>query len=97
MRKMKTSSFIAAICLAAAVSLTGCVSKKKYVALQSEYDALSAKYQDAQLALTESRTGSQGLEALLEEARRNNEDLKKRYASLQRNLEKSLTRMSRAV
>lgn len=64
--------------------------QEKYATLQSEYDTLAAKYHDSQLALAESRTGSQGLEALLKEARENNEDLKQRYAALQGNLEQSL-------
>ena len=87
---MKSLQFFAALGLSAAICLTGCVSKKKYAALQSEYDTLAAKYHDSQVSLAESRTGSQGLEALLKEARENNEDLKKRYAALQGNLEQSL-------
>lgn len=87
---MKSLHFFAALGLSAAICLTGCVSKKKYATLQSEYDTLAAKYHDSQLALAESRTGSQGLEALLKEARENNEDLKQRYAALQGNLEQSL-------
>lgn len=87
---MKSLHFFAALGLLAAICLTGCVSKKKYATLQSEYDTLAAKYHDSQLALAESRTGSQGLEALLKEARENNEDLKQRYAALQGNLEQSL-------
>lgn len=87
---MKSLQFFAALGLSAVICLTGCVSKKKYAALQSEYDTLAAKYHDSQVSLAESRTGSQGLEALLKEARENNEDLKKRYAALQGNLEQSL-------
>lgn len=87
---MKSLHFFAALGLSVAICLTGCVSKKKYATLQSEYDTLAAKYHDSQLALAESRTGSQGLEALLKEARENNEDLKQRYAALQGNLEQSL-------
>lgn len=87
---MKSLQFFAALGLSAAICLTGCVSKRKYAALQSEYDTLAAKYHDSQVSLAESRTGSQGLEALLKEARENNEDLKKRYAALQGNLEQSL-------
>ena len=87
---MKSLHFFSSLGLSAAICLTGCVSKKKYATLQSEYDTLAAKYHDSQLALAESRTGSQGLEALLKEARENNEDLKQRYAALQGNLEQSL-------
>lgn len=87
---MKSLHFFVALGMAAAISLSGCVSKKQYVALKADYDALASKYQDAQVALAESRTGSQGLEALLKEARANNADLKKRYAALQGNLEQSL-------
>lgn len=87
---MKSLHFFVALGMAAAISLSGCVSKKQYVALKADYDALASKYQDAQVALAESRTGSQGLEALLKEARANNADLKNRYAALQGNLEQSL-------
>ncbi|MCC8187719.1 MAG: OmpA family protein [Bacteroides sp.] len=54
----------------------GCVTKKKYRSVQSEYIDLRKDYQQSQLQLTESRTLVSSLEARLAEARRDNEDLR---------------------
>lgn len=91
---MKTNQILVALLTAVALMLGGCVSKKKYVALQDQYDALSKDYNAAQLALTESRANHKSIEAMLAEARRNNADLKKDYAALQGNLAKSLEQNS---
>lgn len=76
--------------LAVAVSLTSCVSKKKYQALQGQYDALSKDYAAAQSSLNESRANGQTIDALLKEARATNADLRARYDALQGNLAQSL-------
>lgn len=91
---MKTNRNLVVLLTAVALVLGGCVSKKKYVALQNQYDALSKDYNAAQLALTESRANHKSIEAMLAEARRNNADLKKDYAALQGNLAKSLEQNS---
>lgn len=79
------------ICSAAtSIVLTGCVSKKKYVALQSQYDALSKDYNAAQVDLAESRATHKSYEALLAEARNNNAALRKQYDALQDNLSQSM-------
>ncbi len=91
---MKTNQILVVLLTAVALMLGGCVSKKKYVALQDQYDALSKDYNAAQLALTESRANHKSIEAMLAEARRNNADLKKDYAALQGNLAKSLEQNS---
>lgn len=79
------------ICVAvASVALTGCVSKKKYVALQSQYDALSKDYNAAQVALAEGRANNKSYEALLKEARDNNASLRRQYEALQGNLAQSM-------
>lgn len=75
---------------AAALMMTGCVSKKKYTQLQTRYDSLSNDYNAAQVALAESRATHKSYEQLLEEARRNNADLKNQYDALQGNLAQSL-------
>lgn len=75
---------------AAALVMTGCVSKKKYTQLQTRYDSLSNDYNAAQVALAESRATHKSYEQLLEEARRNNADLKNQYDALQGNLAQSL-------
>jgi len=54
----------------------GCVTKKKYRTVQSQYIDLRKDYQQSQLQLTESRTLVTSLEARLAEARRDNEDLR---------------------
>lgn len=91
---MKTNQILVVLLTAVALMLGGCVSKKKYVALHDQYDALSKDYNAAQLALTESRANHKSIEAMLAEARRNNADLKKDYAALQGNLAKSLEQNS---
>lgn len=79
------------ICAAAtSIVLTGCVSKKKYVALQSQYDALSKDYNAAQVDLAESRATHKSYEVLLTEARNNNAALRKQYDDLQDNLSQSM-------
>lgn len=87
---MKLTRILAVGALAVAVSLTSCVSKKKYQALQGQYDALSKDYAAAQSSLSESRANGQTIDALLKEARATNADLRARYDALQGNLAQSL-------
>lgn len=87
---MKPSRIFAVCTLAVALSLTSCVSKKKYQALQSQYDALSKDYAASQNSLNESRANGQTIDALLQEARATNADLRARYDALQGNLAQSL-------
>ncbi len=75
---------------AVAVMVGGCTSNKKYTALQSRYDELSKDYNASQVALAESRANARSLETLLEEARRNNADLKRNYEQMQGSLNQSL-------
>ncbi len=87
---MKPSRIFAVCTLAVALSLTSCVSKKKYQALQSQYNALSKDYAASQNSLNESRANGQTIDALLQEARATNADLRARYDALQGNLAQSL-------
>lgn len=87
---MKTTRLFVFVAATAALVMTGCVSKKKYTELQTRYDSLSADYNAAQVALAESRATHKSYEQLLEEARRNNTDLKNQYEALQGNLAQSL-------
>lgn len=89
-KNMKTTRLFVFAAATAALVMTGCVSKKKYTELQTRYDSLSADYNAAQVALAESRATHKSYEQLLEEARRNNTDLKKQYEALQGNLAQSL-------
>lgn len=75
---------------ASTMMFTGCVSSKKYAALQAAHDGLQSDYTTMQVQLAESRANNKSLETLLEQARRNNDDLKKQYTQLQGSLDQSL-------
>lgn len=82
---------VIAVALAvAAVSLTGCVSKKNYAALQADYSKLQADYQNAQVELAKSNSSNQNLEQRLADARAANAELKKAYAEMQKTLNQSI-------
>lgn len=70
--------------------MTGCVSNKKYAALQAEHDALRQDYTTLQMDKAKSDANGQSLETLLAEARRNNAELKQSYANLQKSLDNSI-------
>ncbi len=74
----------------ASMTLTGCVSKKNYAALQSQYSSLQTEYQNAQLELAKSHASGQSLEQRLAEAQQANEELKKAYAAQQQLLDQSI-------
>ena len=87
--------------LAASIIFTGCVSKKQfanmetdYNRLQTEHNDLKRNYQESQLQLTESRTRVSSLEERLAEARKNNEELRTAYTEMQNSLNKSLSQNS---
>ena len=86
---MKSRGLIIAIA-ASAITLTSCVSNKKYSSLQGEYDALNKEYNATQMALAESRANNKSLETMLAEARKRNQELKDDYAALQVSLDQSL-------
>ncbi len=90
---MRFGSF-AIVVVAMSLTLPGCVSKKKYAALESKYETLTGKYNESQLALTENRTGNQSLQAMLDEARRQNAELKQAYAALKASLDQSIQQNS---
>ena len=77
--------------------LTGCVSKKQFEGLQADYNKLQAENseltkanQQAQVKIAAGAATRKSLEEQLDEARKNNADLKAQYASLQSSLDKSL-------
>ena len=86
---MKSRGLIIAIA-ASAITLTSCVSNKKYSSLQGEYDALNKEYNATQMALAESRANNKSLETMLAEARKRNQELKDDYAAFQGSLDQSL-------
>lgn len=83
--------------LAGSLLFTGCVSRKQFTGLQSDYNKvqtentdLKKSFQDTQIQLAESRANVKSLEDRLAEARKNNEELRSAYAALQGSLDKSL-------
>lgn len=76
---------------AAMIALSGCVSNKKFAALQTEHESLKKDYTASQVALAESRANGKSLETLLAQARANNEELKRSYAALQKSLDNSIS------
>ena len=83
--------------IAGGLLLTGCVSKKQFEGLQADYDKLQAENseltkanQQAQVKIAAGAATRKSLEEQLDEARKNNADLKAQYASLQSSLDKSL-------
>lgn len=98
---MKRTKLAASFLLVATLFLTGCVTKKEFVNLQTDYNklkdeksALDKSYQDAQIQLAEYRTQSKSLEDRLSEDRKNNQELRNSYATLQGSLDKSLQQNS---
>ena len=98
---MKRTKLAASFLLVATLFLTGCVTKKEFVNLQTDYNklkdeksALDKSYQDAQIQLAEYHTQSKSLEDRLSEARKNNQELRNSYATLQGSLDKSLQQNS---
>lgn len=88
---MKLLKLLTVAVLAAGITAsTGCVSKKKYAELQQRYDALSGDYNGSQIALTESRANHKSAQQLLEEARRENAQLRKDYQAMQQALDQSM-------
>lgn len=89
---MKTTA-IAAIVAGALLAggLTGCVSKKKYNELAGLHQEMSQNYTTLLSNYQQEQTKSKTVQALLDEARRNNADLKSSYAALQSSLDKSIS------
>lgn len=73
------------------LAVPGCVSKKKYAELQAEHQALQQNYTTLQSDYGKSQTRAQTIDALLQEARANNAELKTQYAKLQESLDKSIS------
>jgi chemotaxis protein MotB len=97
---MKRTIFIMSL-LAVSFLFTGCVSKKQFTGLQSNYNKLllenqnlNRSYQDSVYQLINCRAKIKSLDERLAEARRNNQDLRAAYAALQGSLDKSLVQNS---
>ncbi len=68
---------------ASALLMTGCVSHKKYNLMRDDYNA-------SQVALAESKANAKSLESMLENARRENQELRRDYQALQNTLDQSI-------
>lgn len=93
---MKPTKLIA-LALGAAVVLTGCVSKKDYATLQNNYQELQTSYgslqkdyYNYQTELSECRATSRSLQTMLDEQKRNNQELKQGLSSMKSSLDASL-------
>ncbi|MFV0606312.1 MAG: flagellar motor protein MotB [Niabella sp.] len=87
---MKSKLFLFVCTAFGVLAFSGCVSTKKYTALQSDYNGLSAKYQSGQVELAETKAKVKSLEDLLTQERANNQALKKALSQLQSTLDKSM-------
>jgi Flagellar motor protein len=93
-RILKASLFL----IISGILFSGCVSTKKFTALQEDYNSLNSRYQtvvsqhqNTQIELAASQARVKSLEELLRQERANNASLKKSLASLQATLDKSIT------
>lgn len=86
--------YIGLLVLTASIILTGCVSKKQYATLETDYNKVQGELRESQLQLTESRTRAASLEERLAEAQRNNQELRAAYTEMQNSLNKSLSQNS---
>lgn len=78
--------------MGAAVLMLGasCTTNKKYAALQDQYKELAAKYHTSQVDLAECNANTKSLNEMLDQQKRNYEDLRNNYQDLQGSLNQSL-------
>lgn len=93
--KKSLSLFVASAIMV--LCLTSCVQKKvyeglrnDYASLQNEYNSLQSKYQNSLVDLAKSQATGKSLEERLRDAQKQNADLKRQYADLQKSLDNSL-------
>jgi len=87
---MMKKSLLFTLLMGVLFSLGSCVSKKEFTRLQSDYNNVQSLYHQSQVDLAASRAQAKSLEERLEDARRENAELKRQYAALQGSLDKSL-------
>lgn len=75
---------------AAAVMLPSCVSKKNYERLRAQNEDLTEKYTQTKVDLAQCQTGAKSLQSMLDNARKDNADLKQAYAAIQKTLDQSI-------
>jgi chemotaxis protein MotB len=82
--------FLLSVIISVALIFSGCVSTKKYTALETDYRSLNEKYQSSQIELAATKTKVKSLEDLLAQERANNQSLRKTLEQLQNTLDKSM-------
>lgn len=87
---MRKNILISGIVLGA-LTLTSCVSKKKYTELETSYNNLQVDYNRSQVDLGSCTTRVQSLEDMLAQERTTNQNLKKALTTLQNSLDNSIT------
>ncbi len=97
---MKRSILLPAL-VGGCLLLTGCVTKKQYTELQTDYDRLRTEngdlqknYNDSQVKLAAAGATNKSLEERLAEAQKTNQDLREAYNSLKGSLDQSLAQNS---
>ncbi|MCI5560155.1 MAG: OmpA family protein [Phocaeicola sp.] len=87
---MKKKNYLLLTLLLGGMSLSSCVSTKKFTALQSEYDALKQTYDDTRIQLAECNSNVRNLNDRLQVENERNAALRSDYNKLQGSLDKSL-------
>lgn len=91
---MKKKNYLLLTLLLGGMSLSSCVSTKKFTALQSEYDALKQTYDDTRIQLAECNSNVRNLNDRLQVENERNAALRSDYNKLQGSLDKSLLQNS---
>lgn len=91
---MKKKNYLLLTFLLGGMSLSSCVSTKKFTALQSEYDALKQTYDDTRIQLAECNSNVRNLNDRLQVENERNAALRSDYNKLQGSLDKSLLQNS---
>lgn len=91
---MKKKNYLLLTLLLGGMSLSSCVSTKKFTALQSEYDALKQTYDDTRIQLAECNSNVRNLNDRLQAENERNAALRSDYNKLQGSLDKSLLQNS---
>ncbi|MDY3913409.1 MAG: OmpA family protein [Phocaeicola sp.] len=91
---MKKKNYLLLALLLGGMSLSSCVSTKKFTALQSEYDALKQTYDDTRIQLAECNSNVRNLNDRLQVENERNAALRSDYNKLQGSLDKSLLQNS---
>ncbi len=87
---MKRSILFSLATVFTVLILSGCVSTKKYTALETDYKGLAQRYNDNLTELSAARERIKSLEEILAQERANNRNLRNALQQLQATLDKSM-------